>query len=110
VVFIIFLTKLQAYISWAIPENSDYHNPETAEHGFVEFPEFGVEPVISERKLAGSSWGVGVTVEALNRRNNGFHLQHLNSEGKSTGSRKLMKIFQETPAWFFIDGSTTVWY
>jgi hypothetical protein len=62
-----------------------------------EFPDYGVGPVISEPTLAGSSGGVGVTAEALRRRNDGFHLQHLNSDVKSTASRKLIRIFEETP-------------
>jgi hypothetical protein len=87
-----------------------------------EFPDYEVGPVISEPTLAGSSGapieasrkgkappserGRGkvflacepdrVTAEAFRRRNNGSHLQHLNSDVKSTGPRKLIRIFQET--------------
>jgi hypothetical protein len=37
-----------------------------------------------------------VTVQALKRRNNGFYLQHLNSDEKSTDGRKVTKVFRET--------------
>jgi hypothetical protein len=55
------------------------------------------------RHWLGAVGGVGVTAEALRRRNDRSHLQHLNSDVKSTGLQKLIKILEETPGHTFLN-------
>jgi hypothetical protein len=67
---------------------------------YVEFSEREWNPLFLSEDWLRAVGGVGVTAEAVEQRNDGFHLENPNIQRTSTALLKSIKISRETPVSF----------